>query len=93
MENHDREHFSALGCPSSVTWTNDISKMFTQTDISHMKTKGIDLGDYRSVSINAVAIYSRVKSGSMPPPGSGEDRWTADMVNLFGCWIQQNTPE
>lgn len=90
---YDREHFDAMSCPNSVTWTNDIKQMFTPLDIDHMKTKGIDLSDYTSVKIHAVAIYGRVKSGSMPPPGSGENRWSADMVNTFGCWIQQGTPE
>jgi hypothetical protein len=93
MEQHDRAHFDAMSCPSNVTWTNDIKGMFTAMDVDHMKTKGIDLSDYTSVKINAVAIYGRVKSGSMPPPGSGEDPWSADMVNTFGCWIQQGTPE
>jgi hypothetical protein len=90
---HDREHFAAMSCPSDVTWTNDVQKMFTPLDIAHMKTKGIDLSSYESVKINAIAIYSRVASGNMPPPGSGEDAWTPDMVNTFGCWIQQGTPE
>ena len=90
---YDREHFEAMSCPSNVTWTNDIEKMFTPLDIDHMKTRGVDLSSYDSVKINAVAIYTRVKSGSMPPPGSGEDRWSTDMVNIFGCWIQQSTPQ
>ena len=58
--------------PSAVTWTNDIKKMFTDLDIDHMKSKGIDLSDYQSVKINAVSIYTRVAQGSMPPPGSGK---------------------
>ncbi len=90
---YDREHFDAMGCPSNVTWTNDIEKMFTPLDADHMKTRGVDLTSYDSVKINAVAIYTRVKSGNMPPPGSGEDRWSADMVNTFGCWIQQGTQQ
>ncbi len=88
---HDREHFKAMSCPDDVTWTNDIKQLFNATDIEHMKTKGIDLASYQSVKINAVAIYTRVKSGSMPPPPA--ERWTDDMVNTFGCWIQQGTPE
>jgi len=89
----DRTHFASLGCPGSVTWNGQIKQMFTATDIAHMKTKGIDLSDYTSVKINAVAIYTQVKSGSMPPAGSGEGAWPADWVNTFGCWIQQNCPE
>jgi len=91
---HDREHFESLQCPSPPpTWENDIKGLFTTQDVEHMKTKGIDLSSYDSVSINATTIYSRVKSGSMPPPGSGEARWTTEMVNTFGCWIQAGKPE
>ena len=88
---YDREHFSALSCPSDITWTKDIQQLFNETDIDHMKSKGVDLSSYKSVMINAVAIYTRVKSGSMPPPPL--ERWTDEMVNTFGCWIQQGTPE
>lgn len=90
---YDRKHFEAMTCPSNVTWTKDIKQMFTALDIDHMKTKGLDLSNYKDVMINAVAIYSRVQSGNMPPPGSGEDAWSEEMVNIFGCWIQQGTPE
>jgi hypothetical protein len=90
---HDHKFFAALNCPSNVTWTSDIQKMFTATDITHMKTKGIDLSNYQDVMINAVAIYNRVQSGSMPPPGSGEKPWSPEWVNTFGCWIQQGCPE
>jgi hypothetical protein len=90
---HDHKFFSQLNCPTSVTWTNDIKKMFTPVDIQHMKTKGIDLSSYQDVKINAVQIYSRVKSGSMPPPGSGEQPWSDEWVNTFGCWIQQGCPQ
>jgi hypothetical protein len=90
---HDRKFFAALNCPTNVTWSGNIQKMFTATDIAHMKTKGIDLSKYQDVMINAVAIYNRVQSGSMPPPGSGEQPWSPEWVNTFGCWIQQGCPE
>jgi hypothetical protein len=90
---HNHAFFAALSCPTKVTWTNDIMKLFTTTDISHMKTKGIDLSSYQSVKINAVPIYTQVSSGSMPPPGSGEQPWPSDWVNTFGCWIQQGCPQ
>jgi hypothetical protein len=89
-------HFASLNCPGSVTWTNDIQKLFTQTDIDHMKqvTNGaLDLSSYSSVKIWATKIYSEVSSKAMPPPGSGEQPWTDDMVNTFGCWIQQGCPQ
>jgi hypothetical protein len=93
---YDREFFSALSCPTSVTWTNDIAKLFTSTDVEHMKqvTGGsLDLSSYASVKIWATKIYSEVASGAMPPAGSGEQPWTQDMINTFGCWIQQGTPQ
>jgi S-methylmethionine-dependent homocysteine/selenocysteine methylase len=93
---HNRAFFSALNCPTTVTWTANIAKMFTGTDIAHMKqvtNNQLDLGNYASAKIWAHAIYSRVASGSMPPPGSGEGPWTPDMVNTFGCWIQKGCPQ
>ena len=90
---YDREHFEAMSCPENVTWTNDIQAMFTQLDVEHMLEKNVDLRSYLIVKIYADKIYDRVKSGNMPPPGSGEDRWSPDWVNTFGCWIKQGTPE
>ncbi len=90
---HDRKFFASLNCPKPITWSKDIMHMFTAVDVSHMKTKGIDLSSYEDVKINAVLIYSRVASGSMPPPGSGEDPWPQAWVDKFGCWIQQGCPQ
>ena len=93
---HDHAFFASLSCPTQVTWTNDIQQMFTPTDVDHMKqvTGGaLDLSSYQSVKIWASKIYSEVAGGAMPPAGSGENPWSADMVNTFGCWIQQGTPE
>jgi hypothetical protein len=87
--------FAQLNCPTPVTWTNNIQKMFTSTDVAHMKqvTGGaLDLSSYDSVKVWATKIYGEVSSGAMPPPGSAENPWTQDMVNTFGCWIQQGTP-
>ena len=85
-------YFAALSCPKPVTWTADIQKMFTTEDINHMlqvTNNQLNLGNYSSVKIWASKIYSEVAAGAMPPPGSGEQPWTQDMVNTFGCWIQQ----
>lgn len=95
-EMHSHTFFAALSCPTPVTWTNNIQQMFTPLDVAHMKqvTQGaLDLSDYNSVKIWATKIYSEVAAGAMPPPGSGENPWTPDMVNTFGCWIQQGTPQ
>lgn len=93
---HSHRHFEALNCPASVTWTNDVAKLFTPTDISHMKSVtggALDLGSYDSTKMWAAKIYSEVAGGAMPPPGSGEGPWTAAMVNTFGCWIQKGCPQ
>jgi hypothetical protein len=88
--------FAALNCPNPVTWTDNIAGFFTASDIAHMKavTNGrLDLGSYTSVKIWAHRIYNVVSTGNMPPPGSGEQPWTHDKLNTFGCWIQQGCPE
>lgn len=93
---YTHKFFADLNCPTSVTWTNDIQQLFTSTDVAHMKqvTNGaLDLSSYDSVKVWASKIYNEVASGSMPPPGSGENPWTPEMINTFGCWIQQGTPE
>jgi hypothetical protein len=96
MTLHDHKYFAALSCPTQVTWTKNIQQLFTATDVAHMKqvTNGaLDLSSYSSVQMWAVKIYSEVSSGAMPPAGSGEQPWTPDMVNTFGCWIQQGCPQ
>lgn len=94
MSTHDREHFEALVCPASVTWTNDIKKLFTSIDTDHMQqVGGFSLSNYNDVKIRANVIYTRVANGSMPPPSSGEPRWTPQMVTTFGCWIKASCPE
>jgi hypothetical protein len=81
-------NFSQLTCPDPITWTNKVAKLFTATDVAHMKqvTGGaLDLSSYASVKIWATKIYSEVSTGAMPPAGSGENAWTPAMVNTFGC--------
>lgn len=93
---HDHAFFAALDCPSPVTWTANIQQMFTATDAAHMKTVtggSLDLSDYMSVKIHASAIFTQVANGRMPPPGSGEQPWSPERVNTFGCWIKQGCPQ
>jgi len=92
----DRKTLTKLKCPGPVTWTADIQRLFTAMDVAHMKqvTMGaLDLGDYQSVKIWSSKIFDEVSSGAMPPAGSGENAWTPQMINLFGCWIQQGCPQ
>ena len=98
---HDHAHFAAMNCPTQVTWTNDISQMFTSVDVAHMiaTPQHIHLDSYQSVKVWAVSIYSAVQSGAMPRPGTigpdgkPEQPWSADKVATFGCWIQQGCPQ
>ncbi len=53
----------------------------------------LDLSSYTSTKIWATKIDTEVSKSEMPPPGSGEQPWTSDMVNTFGCWIQQGCPQ
>lgn len=81
---------------ATVTWTADIQKMFTATDVAHMKAvtnNQLDLSSYNSTKIWAHKIYSEVAGGNMPPPQSGEQPWPAAQVKLFGCWIQKGCPQ
>ena len=33
---HNHAFFNAMDCPTAVTWTKDIQKMFTPLDVDHM---------------------------------------------------------
>jgi hypothetical protein len=66
--------------------------MFTDMDVDHMKAYGMDLSSRDDVFRNADAIYADVSSGRMPPPASGESRWTSDMCQMFQAWQNQGGP-
>jgi hypothetical protein len=74
---------------SSTSFQRDILPLFTQIDIEHMAEQGVTLNDYSYMSspANAAAVYQQVSQGLMPPPGSGENSWSSDMVALFQAWI------
>jgi hypothetical protein len=74
---------------SSTSFQRDILPLFTQMDIEHMAEQGVTLNDYSYMSnpTNAAEVYQQVSQGFMPPPGSGEDRWSSDKVALFQSWI------
>ena len=73
---------------NALSFERDIRPMFTQMDVDHMSAM-IDLSDRDSVFGSADAIYSTVASGTMPPPSSGEPRWTAQMCEKFRQWTEQ----
>jgi hypothetical protein len=66
------------------TWTNDIKKLFTPTDIAHMKPRGYDLSSYDDVKAKSADILGAVKDQSMPPGRP----WPQDWVDLFQAWIE-----
>lgn len=70
----------------------DIRPMFTDVDVAHMKPAGIDLSSKDSVQAHAQAIYEKVSDGSMPPPGAGEARWSAQMCERFKRWQAEGCP-
>jgi hypothetical protein len=73
----------------ALSFAKDIRSMFTDMDVAHMKPKGIDLSSKADVEKHAEAIYTTVTEGSMPPPGSGETRWSAEMCDRFKRWQNQ----
>ncbi len=62
--------------------------MFTEMDVAHM-SKMIDLSDRDSVFEHADAIYATVLNGTMPPPSSGEPRWSPDRCATFKRWADE----
>jgi tyrosinase len=77
---------------SSLSFAKDIRPMFTDLDVAHMKPLGADLSDWEAVKAHADAIYQAVASGVMPPPSSGEARWTPDMCDRFKRWQGAGCP-
>ena len=75
----------------ATSFARDIKPLFTAMDREHMMGS-FDLWDYEDVKANASGIYSTVEGGSMPPSGSGEPRWSADMVALFKSWMDEGSP-
>jgi hypothetical protein len=77
---------------AALSFAKDIRPMFTDVDVAHMKPAGFDLSDRADVQKHADAIYNTVSQGIMPPPASGEARWTAEMCDRFRQWQSQGCP-
>jgi hypothetical protein len=75
-----------------LSFAKDIRPMFTGMDVDHMKAL-MNLAQRDSVFEHAKAIYETVSSGKMPPPSSGEPRWTAEMCDRFKDWWEQGGPD
>jgi hypothetical protein len=76
----------------ALSFAKDIRPMFTDLDVAHMKPAGIDLSNKASVETHAEAIYGAVSQGTMPPPKSGEARWSPEMCERFKQWQSQGCP-
>ncbi|HTU70171.1 MAG TPA: hypothetical protein VMF11_07595 [Candidatus Baltobacteraceae bacterium] len=72
-----------------LSFAKDIRPLFTDMDVAHMKNAGIDLSSAESVKAHADAIYATVSQGTMPPPSSGEARWSPEMCERFKQWHAQ----
>jgi len=74
---------------SITSFQRDILPLFTQIDIEHMAEQGVMLNDYSYMSnpAHAADVYQQVSQGLMPPPDSGENPWSSDMIALFQGWI------
>jgi len=81
-----------MAVEDALSFEKDIRPLFTETDVAHMKPLGIDLSDAADVKANASAIYATVSNGSMPPPSSGETRWSEEMCERFKRWMSQDFP-
>jgi hypothetical protein len=78
----------------AISYERDIKPMFSGMDQDHMKKRGtkFDLWSYADVKRKAQDILTRVANGTMPPPSSGEKRWTPEMVDKFKQWINESYP-
>jgi hypothetical protein len=73
------------------SFAKDIAPMFTAMDVDHMKM-AFDLSNRDSVWQHAEPIYTSVSHGTMPPPSSGEPRWTEAMCARLRAWIDAGGP-
>jgi hypothetical protein len=76
----------------ALSFAKDIRPMFTDMDVAHMKRTGMDLSNKDDVASHADAIYKMVSDGTMPPPSSGEGRWSPEMCERFKRWQTQGCP-
>ena len=75
-----------------LSFAADIRPLFTDVDVEHMQNYGIDLSSHDDVKRHAASILSTVTGGTMPPPGEGRERWSAQMCETFRQWMEQGFP-
>ena len=71
----------------SLSFANDIRRLFRDTDVETMKDFGLDLSSYEQVKEKAAEIYAAVEDGSMPC----DKPWPKNDVALFKRWMDEGT--
>src|ERR671911_1532476 len=80
------------GVVSNPTYMANIRLFFTQDDIQHMGSKGIDLSTYDGVKTNAVAIFLHTAPPNPDMPPDPLPKWSADQSQTFKNWIINGYP-
>lgn len=80
------------GVVSNPTYMANIRFFFTQDDIQHMGSKGIDLSTYDGVKTNAVAIFLHTAPPTPDMPPDPLPKWSADQSQTFKNWIINGYP-
>jgi hypothetical protein len=72
----------------TVSFAKDIRPLFTDTDISHMRSF-CDLSSYADVKANAAVILGRLdgSGGAQMPPAADGGPWSTSNIALFRTWI------
>ncbi len=69
------------------TWAQ-ISALFNQTDVAHMKTQGIDLTSCAQVSAAAQTILGVLQGNPvLMPPASSGGPWPQSQIDMFQAWV------
>jgi hypothetical protein len=66
---------------SALSFARDIHPTFTEIDVSHMQSAGLDLSSRDDVEKYAMAIFATVSDPSMPPLGTDEAGSRLQAVN------------
>ena len=71
---------------TGLSFATDIRPMFSDVDVDHMKSFGMDLSSRDDVEKHAKNILAAVTSGIMPPPAENR-AWTKEMSAKFERWM------
>jgi tyrosinase len=74
------------------TYMGHIRYFFEQIDIDHMGAKGIELGTYDGVKLNALAIFAHTAPPDADMPPEADRKWSAARSQTFKNWIRTGYP-